>query len=136
MTERAPSMDRLFAGLMAGAAVGAPMITVPMAVTSNLISDLWQFTSTLVLVFLLLALVMVLAQAPMWFLMRALRLPDWMAATIAGGLAFAIPLVWLMFAWADYVGSAPVAQNIALASYAAMTGIAAGFIAWRVTQRS
>lgn len=137
MNVPAPTVDRLFAGLMAGAAVGALIVTITltvyaMAVAAEPSINVWWFVSTVVLVFLLFGLTMPLAQAPLWFLLRTLRLRDWIAATIAGGLAFIVPIGLFSIAWADYVGSAPITETVASLVCCGGAGLAAGFVAWRV----
>lgn len=133
MTQGAPTLDRLVLGLLAGAAVGAPIITVAMAITAgNFSVDVWQFAFMALLVFVALVLTMPLAQAPLWFVLRRLRLRDSVASTLAGGLAFLAPSIFIMVAWGDYVGSAPLAQNVAWVAWWGLAGLVAGFIAWRV----
>jgi hypothetical protein len=130
-------MDRLFGGLMTGAIVGALLVTlfgvITIIVTTRDWSiNIWHLAAVLIMLFLLFALIMPLAQAPLWFLMRALRLWDWAAATIAGGLAFAAPATLFALAWSDYAGPAPMAQTAVFVASCGVAGAIAGFVAWRV----
>lgn len=129
----APTLDRLALGLLAGSIVSAPIVTVSMAVaTNNLSDDVLNFALAAALVFLVLVVTMPLAQAPLWFVLRGWRLPDWAAATIAGGLAFLAPPILGAIAWADYAGPAAVAETVMLVVAWVPAGLVAGFVAWRV----
>ena len=137
MTEEAPTMDRLFAGLMAGAAVGAVIVTAYLTVpttitTSYLVVDMWQILFTVVVLFLVLALAMSLLQAPLWTLMRALKLRDWVAASLAGGLTFGAPVGLFALLGFDYSGAPFTAENVAMFVSWTGSGFVAGFVAWRV----
>lgn len=109
------------------------MITVATAISSgNFNADLLQFAFTALLVFVALALTMPLAQAPLWLILRWLRLGDAVASTLAGGLAFLAPAILIMVVWSDYVGYPPLIQSLAWAASWALAGLVAGFVVWRV----
>lgn len=130
----APTLDRLILGLLGGAAVGAPLIsTSMMVVRGDLTGTLWALVVIAIFVFLLLAVAGPLLQAPLWLLLRALRLQDWIAATIAGGLAFLVPPVVLALAWSDYASPPLSEELVALLACWGLPGLLAGFVAWRVT---
>lgn len=134
MTEGgAPTLDRLALGLFAGAAVGALIIAVAWgAVAGGYSGGMWQLIWTTLLLFVLLALITPLTQAPLWLLLRWLRLRDSVASTLAGGLAFLAPWILIMVAWGDYVGYPSLTQTVATLALWGLAGLVAGFVAWRV----
>ncbi|MEZ5972150.1 MAG: hypothetical protein R3C31_10115 [Hyphomonadaceae bacterium] len=125
-------MDRMVLGLLAGAVVGAPIITIATAIIAGSSRpDVGQFAVTTLLVFAALVLAMPLTQAPLWFVLR-MRLRDSAASTLAGGLAFLAPSILILVAWGNYVGYAPVAQNAAWVASWGLAGLVAGSVGWRV----
>jgi hypothetical protein len=133
VTERgAPTLDRMVLGLIAGAVTGALLVAVAYTFFLGTPSfDLGMLPLAGFLGFVLLLPLLPMTQPLIWFVLRVLRLPDWLASTIAGGIAFAAIFVLVTLCWNSGYGTGGL-DLFQLLSWTAM-GLVVGLVIWRVT---
>jgi len=126
-----PTVDRMFIGLVCGAAAGAVVLTAfwALGAGSSLLFALGVFAAS----FFGLLLILPVTFWPIWSIAQFTRLPQWVTAPVSGALALcSLPLLW---AWlnADPLLGFFGADYWLLASF---VGVISGFVAWLVAHWS
>lgn len=130
MNRSPPTLDRIALGLVAGAFVGAALLSTGYFILEERWPDISQIVIATALTFLVCAILLPLTHPPIWFVLRAV-LPDWLASTLAGGAAFSVMLVLITVLWSGGYGSGDI-ELVQLLSWMTI-GLAAGLVIWRVT---
>ncbi|MGE0532004.1 MAG: hypothetical protein AB7G40_09315 [Hyphomonadaceae bacterium] len=130
MKRPTPTLDRIALGLVAGAFIGAALLSIGYFILAERWPDISQVLIATTLTFLVCAILLPLTHPPIWFVLRMV-LPDWLASTLAGGAAFSFMLVLITVLWSGGYGSGDI-ELIQLMSWMAI-GLAAGLVIWRVT---
>ncbi len=132
MTPNAPTLDRMVLGLVAGAVIGA--VSMGLAFTFVLGTpsvDAGMFIVTVLVGLLVLLLTLPLVHPFVWFALRLARIPDWLACTLAGAVAFVVIPVVVTCAWERELTLNALADSGLFVW--PLIGVVAGYSIWRVT---
>ena len=138
MSDDAPTSDRIFLGIVAGAVVGGLVLPLTLSTLfgSSFVTDLSVFALTWFLVSLSLLMLIPLIHMPLWWLSEAIGLKAQWSATIAGAfslVAMVLVVGLLISGRVDWDGF-DVREGAGPLAILAANGALIGYVIWRVSK--
>ena len=135
MKDLAPTLDRLFLGLLSGSGVAALSLSFAVVFAQGFDMRVWPVLA--LVAFLILALfVMPIVFTPLWLGASALGLPHWLGAVMAGAVTLIAAPMLITFLLGFQHSYEPAPDVVAYITVTGLVGAVSGLAAWRVAHWS